>query len=93
MSKKAALAAATEAEALPKVSLALRTRIMQARTAKGLTQAKLAAAINVPQRLVNDYESGKAVPDGAIIAKLCRALGTSLKEKKGGKGKKAATAA
>merc|ERR1712188_161367 len=68
----AKLAAATEAGALPKVSLATRQRISQARAAKGWTQAKLAKAVNVTQRVINDYEAGKALPDGAVLAKLGR---------------------
>merc|ERR1711998_124729 len=94
MGKKATAAAAllnaTEAEALPKVSLALRTRIQQARNAKSWTQAQLAKAVNVTKQLVNDYESGKAIPDGAVLGKLSRALGVSLKEKKSKKGASAA---
>merc|ERR1711939_460909 len=99
--RASALMDATEAGKIPTVSLGVRQRIQQARTAKGLTQAKLAAAINVPVKLINEYESGKAMPEPAVMAKLSRALGTSLKEKKsnqkGGtkkvKGKKGAAAA
>jgi len=32
----------------------------------------------VKQSIINDYESGKAIPDPALIAKLNRALGVVL---------------
>jgi ribosome-binding protein aMBF1 (putative translation factor) len=51
---------------------------MQARTAKKMTQKDLATAINEKPQIVAEYESGKAVPNPQIIAKLERALGTKL---------------
>ena len=41
--------------------------------AKKMTQKQLADAINEKQSVVNDYESGKAVPNGAVIQKLNKA--------------------
>merc|ERR1711966_76067 len=55
--------------------LELRQRIMQARTAKGMTQAKLAQAINLPQKDIAAFEAGKAMPNGQVINKMSRALG------------------
>ena len=52
--------------------------LMQARQAKGLTQAQIAGLINVKPNIINDYEQGKVVPDQAIISKLNRALSTKL---------------
>jgi len=40
--------------------------------------AALAAAVNEKPSVINDYESGKAIPNGAIISKLNRALGVRL---------------
>jgi len=59
----------------------IRARIVKERTAKHMTQAQLAQAINVPPRIVQDYESGKAIPDGGMLSKMARALGVpSLKK-------------
>ena len=49
-------------------------QIAQARTAKKMTQKELATKLNMPVKVVQQYESGKAVPNGAIINKLNRAL-------------------
>ena len=34
--------------------------------------------MNVKQSVVNDYESGKAIPNGSLIAKMNRFLGVKL---------------
>eukprot|EP00808_Paulinella_micropora_P022655 g49211.t1 len=52
--------------------------LMQARMAKKLTQAQLATQINSKQSVIQSYENGTAIPDGQIISKLNRALGTRL---------------
>ena len=49
-------------------------QIAHARTAKKMTQKELATKLNMPVKVVQQYESGKAVPNGAIINKLNRAL-------------------
>jgi ribosome-binding protein aMBF1 (putative translation factor) len=51
---------------------------MQARMAKGLTQKDLATAINEKPQVVGEYETGKAIPNPAIISKLERKLGVKL---------------
>ena len=56
------------------VSKAMANQIAQARTAKKMTQKELATKLNMPVKVVQQYESGKAVPNGAIINKLNRAL-------------------
>jgi len=93
--KAGALDAATEAGKLETASLDMRQRIQSARLAKKLTQAQLAKQINVQQKLIADYESGKAVPEPAVTAKLSRALGVKLsgKSKGGSKARKAPSAA
>lgn len=40
--------------------------IQQARVAKKLTQAKLAQAINEKPAVINQYENGKAIPNGQV---------------------------
>merc|ERR1712093_223958 len=93
--KAGALDAATEAGKLETASLDMRQKIQTARLAKKLTQAQLAKQINVQQKLIADYESGKAVPDPSVTAKLSRALGVKLsgKSKGNSKARKAPSAA
>jgi putative transcription factor len=63
-----------------KVSLSVAKTIQQARIAKGFkTQKDLAVAIGVPANVINSYESGKAIPDNAILQKLRKVLGVRLK--------------
>ena len=64
----------------------LKKLIMQARTAKKMTQAQLGQAINEKPQTVQEYESGKAIPNNQILAKMERALGVKLR---GGPKKKA----
>jgi len=56
-------------------------RIQQARQVKGWTQKELATKINEKQNIINEYESGKALPNNQILAKLERALGVKLRGK------------
>ena len=60
------------------VTLDFKMALQQARTAKGWSQKDLAAKINEKQTVINDYESGRAIPNPEIIAKLGRALGVKL---------------
>ena len=60
------------------VSSELKKRIMQGRLAKKMTQAQLAQAINEKPQVIQEYESGKAIPNGAILNKLMRILGVPL---------------
>lgn len=43
-----------------------------------MTQADLARLINERPQIIQEYESGKAIPNGAILSKLDKALGTHL---------------
>merc|ERR1711918_77674 len=61
-----------------KITHEFKVALMQARTAKKMSQADLAKLINEKQSVINEYESGKTVPVGAMIAKLNRALGCRL---------------
>ncbi|KAL1510948.1 hypothetical protein AB1Y20_005775 [Prymnesium parvum] len=60
------------------VSTDLKLAIIKARNAKGLTQKQLAQQLNMQPQVINEYESGKAIPNNAIIAKIERALGAKL---------------
>jgi putative transcription factor len=55
-----------------------KTALQKARQAKGLTQADLAKLINEKSTVINEYEAGKAIPNGQVIQKLNRALGCTL---------------
>ena len=54
---------------------------MQGRLAEKLTQAQLAQQINERPQVVQEYESGKAIPNQQILAKLERVLGVKLRGK------------
>jgi len=62
----------------PTITLEFKLALQKARQAKGLSQADLAKMINQTQKLIQDYESGKAVPQGPIINLLNRKLETVL---------------
>eukprot|EP00933_Yihiella_yeosuensis_P053197 TRINITY_DN51379_c0_g1_i1.p1 TRINITY_DN51379_c0_g1~~TRINITY_DN51379_c0_g1_i1.p1 ORF type:complete len:143 (+),score=42.66 TRINITY_DN51379_c0_g1_i1:85-513(+) len=64
------------------VSHEFKLALQQARLAKKMSQAALATAINEKGSVINEYESGKAVPKGDIINKLNRALGVRLPKAK-----------
>lgn len=61
-----------------RVGTAFKSELQKARQAKGLTQTQLANLINEKSTVINEYESGKAIPNGQVIQKLNRALGTVL---------------
>lgn len=64
----------TEIAPLPKITQGMKLAMSQGRTTKGLTQKELAQRLNVKQSIIQDYESGKAVPDGKFIAKIEKVL-------------------
>ncbi len=55
--------------------------ITQARLAKKMTQAQLATAINERPQVIQQYESGAAIPNPQVMSKLDRTLGTHLPRK------------
>ncbi|XP_052109315.1 multiprotein-bridging factor 1a [Arachis duranensis] len=72
----------TENLAHERVPTELKKALMQARMDKKLTQAQLAQIINEKPQVIQEYESGKAIPNQQIIGKLERALGAKLRGKK-----------
>ncbi|GFH32907.1 DNA binding helix-turn helix protein, partial [Haematococcus lacustris] len=76
----AKLEAETEDFHHERVSSTLKTQIVQARTAKKMTQAQLAQAINEKPQIIQEYESGKAIPNPQVLSKLSRILGVTLKK-------------
>lgn len=50
------------------------------RKEKGLTQKQLAEKLNITDRAVSKWETGKSIPDAAIMLDLCQILGISANE-------------
>jgi putative transcription factor len=69
----------TEVLAHERVSSDLKKLIMQARLDKKMTQAQLSQLINEKPQIVQEYESGKAIPNQQILMKLERVLGVKLR--------------
>ena len=54
--------------------------ISTCRKEKGLTQTQLAEKLNITNRAVSKWETGKSVPDAAIMLDLCEILDVSVNE-------------
>lgn len=52
--------------------------VLDARTKKGMTQARLAEKIGTKQSVISRLEKGRANPTISFLQKLAQALGTSL---------------
>ncbi|EJD53245.1 ylMBF1 [Auricularia subglabra TFB-10046 SS5] len=63
----------------PKVAPSVGKAIATARAELKLTQKDLAQKINEKPSVLQDYESGKAVPNVQILSKMERALGVKLR--------------
>ncbi len=50
-------------------------QIAAARCARNMTQKQLAAAINLPVNVINEYERGQGVRNGAYVSKIKSYLG------------------
>ena len=50
------------------------------RKEKGITQKQLAEKLNITDRAVSKWETGKSIPDAAIMLDLCKILGISANE-------------
>ena len=70
----------TDGERHESVSLDVRKQIMSARTAKKMSQADLAKAMCVQLQVVQQYENGKAIPKGDMLAKMSKALAVKIKK-------------
>ncbi len=68
----------SESLEVPHVSVELRQAIVKSRIAKEWKQKELAQAVGVKESIISGYESGKVVPDNAVIAKMEKALGCKL---------------
>ncbi|KAF5205681.1 Multiprotein-bridging factor 1c [Thalictrum thalictroides] len=72
---------AAEPSTFDRVSTEVKQAIQKARLAKKLSQAELAKQINEKASVVQEYESGKAVPNQNVLAKLEKVLGVKLRGK------------
>lgn len=71
----------TETFKIAKVSTSVRKAIQKGRNDKSLTQKELAQKINAKPTVINDYESGRAIPNNYILGKMERVLGIKLRGK------------
>jgi putative transcription factor len=69
---------ANEVQKPQRINPAVRTKIVQARAAKKMTQKDLAMKAQITPALVQQYEAGKVKADVNILRKMERALGTKL---------------
>jgi transcriptional regulator with XRE-family HTH domain len=54
--------------------------IAECRRGKNLTQLQLAEKMNVTDRAVSKWETGKALPDSSIMLDLCKVLGITVND-------------
>jgi len=54
--------------------------IAECRKKKDLTQAQLAEKLNITDRAISKWETGKAMPDSALMLDLCDILGITVNE-------------
>ncbi|MBR4832570.1 MAG: helix-turn-helix transcriptional regulator, partial [Butyrivibrio sp.] len=54
--------------------------IANCRKEKGLTQAQLAEKLNITDRAVSKWETGKSLPDSSIMLELSNILGVTVNE-------------
>lgn len=54
--------------------------IADCRKEKGLTQLQLAEKLNITNRAVSKWETGKSCPDASLMLELCNILGITVNE-------------
>ena len=64
-------------EKLARIERDVAKLIVAARVAKGLSQSQLANALSMQPRVIQDVESGKAIDNRNLLAKIKRHLGIS----------------
>ncbi|KAM9957491.1 hypothetical protein ACTFIW_011905 [Dictyostelium discoideum] len=70
---------------LPELNPSVPQAIQRARNALKMTQKELAFKINERPGVINEYESGSAIPSQAVLSKLEKALNVKLRGKEIGK--------
>jgi len=63
------------------VEMSVSKLIQQKRAEVGLSQKELATKINEKPQVINEYESGKAIPNQQVLTKIERCLGVKLRGK------------
>ena len=61
--------------------------IAEKRRAKNLTQEQLAELLGVSNKTISKWETGKSMPDYAVVESLCKALNITIPELLAGKEK------
>jgi putative transcription factor len=69
---------------LPRLGAVMRQTMIQARVALKLSQADLAKRLNMQPKIINELESGKAIPENekTVLQKVQRVLGVKLQFEK-----------
>ena len=62
------------------IGMEMGKKIAQARCEKKVTQKELANALNLPENIIKNFESGKALYNAVIINKLEKYLGKRLRD-------------
>jgi ribosome-binding protein aMBF1 (putative translation factor) len=70
----------TETFKLPSVSKTMAKKIATARCLKKMSQKDLAMKLNLPFKIIKDYESGIAIPNHLIINKIEAILETRVRD-------------
>lgn len=68
----------TDVEKIQKINSKVSKAIVEGRTAKKMNRKQLASSIQENIKVVEEYETGKAIPNIKIINKFQRALGIKL---------------
>jgi transcriptional regulator with XRE-family HTH domain len=70
----------TKPKAVPKKQWRLGRQMQKVRKARGLTQEQLADKIGTSTPWIGNIETGRVVPNLAMLQKIARALGVKVKE-------------
>jgi len=63
---------------LSELKLVSASNIIKYRTAKGMTQAELGAALNYSDKSVSKWERGEAIPDAYVLLQLAEMFGVTV---------------
>jgi putative transcription factor len=64
-----------------RISKEFSKKLVELRVKKGWNRQQLAFQVNLTDRVIEEYENGKAIPQQNVIQKLCRLLGDELPRK------------
>ena len=62
------------------IGMKMGNKISQARCEKKLTREQLAQAMSLPKKIIEEFETGKAIYNGTLLTKIERFLNTKLRE-------------